>query len=94
MSFLWDSQRVPQIRQKCQVSADTVSTLCCRALGDYAQQGGIKDATKLVDSFFLAVQGFDYTLFQAKRNNTPVKDDSEAALQKTLGALDTCGAHP
>lgn len=60
----------------------------CRAIGEYAEQGGTKDAKKLVDGFFLAVQGFDYTLFQAKRNETPVKEDSDKALAKTIEALD------
>lgn len=59
----------------------------CRALGDYAEQGGNKDAKKLVDDFFLASQDFDFTLFQAKRYSEPVGEKSEAALQKNLDAL-------
>jgi len=58
-----------------------------RALGDYAEQGGNKDAKKLVDDFFLASQDFDFTLFQAKRYSEPVGEKSEAALQKNLDAL-------
>ena len=61
-----------------------------RALGDYAEQAGNKDAKKLVDDFFITSQDFDFTLFQAKRNNEPVGEKSDAALQKNLDALQRC----
>ena len=62
----------------------------CRALGDYAEQGGNKDAKKLVDDFFITSQDFDFTLFQAKRYNEPVGEKSDAALQKNAEALQRC----
>jgi hypothetical protein len=64
-----------------------------RALGEYGEQGGYKDAKKLTDEFFMASQDFDFTLFQAKRYSEPVGEKSEAALQKTLDTLARYSLH-
>ena len=71
-----------------------------RAIGEYAEMSGTKDAKKLPDKFLQAVEGFDFTLFQAKRNDQPVGSDSDKALEKALqsidrqvspGSIDMCG---
>lgn len=59
-----------------------------RAIGEYAEQGGSKDAKKLADKFFISVEGFDFTLFQAKRNEQAVGTESETALKTAVSSID------
>lgn len=61
-----------------------------RAIGEYAEQGGSKDAKKLADKFFISVEGFDFTLFQAKRNEQAVGTESETALKTAVSSIDRC----
>ena len=51
-------------------------------------QEGNQDAKKLPDRFFQSVEGFDFTLFQAKRNESPVGAESETALKTAVSSID------
>ena len=58
-----------------------------RAIGEYAEQGGTKDAKKLAEKFFQSVESFDFTLFQAKRTDKPIGPDSDKALEKAVDSI-------
>jgi hypothetical protein len=59
-----------------------------RAVGEYAQQAGAKDASGLVNGFFRKLEAFDLVLYRAvKADERPDEADAEAKLQESVEAL-------
>ena len=56
-------------------------------MGVYAEQGGVS-ASDLVNALFLALQAYDYSLFEAIRFKQPLADNAKDLLDTTVVALD------
>jgi len=56
-------------------------------MGLYAEQSGV-GAADLVTGLFLALQAYDYSLFEAIRFKRPVADNAKDLLQSTVIAMD------
>eukprot|EP00884_Botryococcus_braunii_P015979 jgi/Botrbrau1/3064/Bobra.0070s0057.1 len=61
-----------------------------KAMGEYASQSGLEStlAAKMVSDFFSAVEGLDFALFDAIRNNQPLPSTAASSLDKAILALD------
>ena len=71
-----------------------ISTAVCRAIGEYAVKSGKKEAGKFPEDFLSAVEQFDFTLFQAKREGKTPGTDADAAFRQASQAMDRwCCSH-
>lgn len=62
---------------------------CCRAVGDYVgETKGPEEGTKLVTTFFAALEKLDGELLVQSRTPEPTLDAAQPLLSNTIAALD------